>query len=411
MSKLMTMPVRKHPVITAISALISVLLIWGFWPQSVFVEAIEAKRAPLTITIEEEGRTRVVDRYIISAPVDGVACRQQMDVGDEVKRGQVLLGITPMESQILDPRTRAQTEAQVAAAESALHAAEQQAEAAQAAAKLAVIELERLKPLLDKGVVSTDAYDKAATQVETSAAAQRSADFQVEVARYELEAAKTVLEYRSAIGTEDRLAAQGEPAERIPVTSPVDGRVLKVTRECEGPVRTGDMLIEVGDPKVLEVEVDVLSADAVKIKPGMKVVFERWGGEQPLEGVVRLIEPVGFMKVSALGVEEQRVLIISDFTSPAEDWQRVGDGYRVEAKFILWHEDDVLQVPASSLFRYKDGWAVFVVNNHHAERRVVKVGQRNGLVAQIEEGISEGELVVNHPSDEVDDGRRVKLRL
>lgn len=401
------MPLRKHPVITTIAVLIILLLIWGFWPQPVFVDAIAAKRAPLTISIEEEGRTRVVDRYIISAPVDGVACRQHLDVGDQVTQGQVLLGITPLESQVLDPRTRAQTEAQVAAAESALHAAEQQAEAAEAAAKLAVIEHERLKPLVEKGVISTDAYDKAATQVETTAAAQRSADFQVEVARYELQAAKTVLEYTA----EDRLAAKGQPAVRIPVVAPVDGRVLKVTRECEGPVRTGDILIEVGDPQVLEIEVDVLSADAVKIKPGMKVLFERWGGEQPLEGVVRLIEPVGFMKISALGVEEQRVLIISDFTSPAEQWQRVGDGYRVEAKFILWHEDDVLQVPASSLFRYKGGWAVFVVENNHAKRRIVKVGQRNGLVAQILQGVKEGELVVNHPSDEVDDGRRVKQHL
>jgi HlyD family secretion protein len=402
----MNMPWKKHPVITSISVLIVVLLIWGFWPQPVFVEAIEAKRAPLTITIEEEGRTRVVDRYVISAPVDGVTCRQDLDVGDEVKQGQVLLGITPMESQVLDPRSRAQAIAQVAAAKSALHAAEQQAEAAQAAAELAVIEHKRLKPLVEKGVISADAFDKAATQVETTAATQRSADFQVEVARYELQAANSVLEYRTASASGN----PGEPAERISVVSPIDGKVLKVVRECEGPVRTGDSLLEVGDPTVLEIEVDVLSADAVKIKPGMKVLFERWGGEAPLEGVVRLIEPVGFMKISALGVEEQRVLVISDFTSPVEQWQRVGDGYRVEAKFILWHEDDVLQVPASSLFRYKDGWAVFVVKNHHAERRVVKVGQRNGLVAQILEGVNEGEPVVNHPSDQVEDNTRIETR-
>jgi HlyD family secretion protein len=398
---------RKHPVIAAITVLIVILLSWGFWPQPVFVEAIVAKRGPLTITIEEEGRTRVIDRFVIAAPVDGVACRQQLDVGDDVSQGQVLLGITPMESQVLDPRSRAQARAQVAAAESALHAAEQQAEAAKAAAALAVIEHKRLKPLVEKGVISNDTYDKAATQVETTAAAKRSADFQVEVARYELQAAKTVLEYTAA----DRLAANDQPAERIPVVSPVDGKVLKVVRECEGPVRTGDTLLEVGDPGMLEVEVDVLSADAVKIKPGMKVLFERWGGDAPLEGIVRLIEPVGFTKISALGVEEQRVLVISDFTSPAEQWQRVGDGYRVEAKFILWQEDDVLQIPASSLFRYKDGWAVFVVENNHAKRRVVKVGQRNGLVAQILEGVKAGEQVVNHPSDNVEDGRRVKLTL
>ena len=401
----MNMPWRNHPVITSIIVLIIVLLIWGFWPQPVFVEAITAKRAPLTITIEEEGRTRVVDRYVISAPIDGVACRQQLNVGDEVTQGQVLLGITPLESQVLDPRSREQAKAQVAAAESALHAAEQLAEAAEASAKLAVIEYERHKPLVEKGVISTDTYDKTATQVETTTAAQRAADFQIEVARYELQAAKAVLEYTTA----DRLAAKGTPAVRIPVVSPIDGRVLKVTRECEGPVRTGDSLLEVGDPTLLEIEVDVLSADVVKINPGMKVLFERWGGEQLLEGVVRIIEPVGFMKTSALGVEEQRVLVISDFTSPAQQWQRLGDGYRVEASFILWHKNDVLQVSASSLFRYKDGWGVFVVENHHAKRRVVEVGQRNGLVAQIVDGVSEGEEVVNHPSDDVEDGVRVRL--
>jgi HlyD family secretion protein len=399
----MNLPLKKHPVIASISVLIVVLLTWGFWPQPVFVEAIKAKRAALTITIEEEGRTRVVDRYVISAPVDGVACRQHLKVGDEVKQGQVLLGITPLESQVLDPRSRAQARAKVAAAESALHAAEQQSTAAAAAAKLAAIEYKRLQPLVEKGVISTDAFDKATTQVQTTAAAQRSADFQVEVAHYEMQAARTVLEYTAA--------SRDEPAERLPVFSPVDGRVLKVVRECEGPVRTGDMLIEVGDPTALEVEVDVLSADAVKIKPGMKVLFDRWGGEQPLEGVVRIIEPVGFTKISALGVEEQRVLIISDFTSPPEKWQRLGDGYRVEARFILWHQGDVLQVPASSLFRFEQGWAVFIVENNHAKRRLVKVGQRNGLSAQILEGVNDGELVVNHPSDDVENGRRVKLEL
>jgi HlyD family secretion protein len=142
----------------------------------------------------------------------------------------------------------------------------------------------------------------------------------------------------------------------------------------------------------------------------MQVLFERWGGEQPLQGVVRMVEPVGFTKFSALGVEEQRVLIISDFTSPVEEWQRLGDGYRVEAKFVLWHEENVLQVPASSLFRYREGWAVFVVDNHRARRREVEVGQRNGLAAQISVGLEEGDTVINHPSDEVEDGVRVEAR-
>ncbi len=388
---------RKHPVITIIVILVIGLLVWGFWPQPVLIEAIAVKHAPLTITIEEEGRTRVIDRYVISAPVNGVACRVQMNVGDKVEQDQVLLGITPLESQVLDPRSRAQAKAQVAAAQSALRAAKEQAHAAAEAEQLDIIELKRLRPLVDKGVISRDVFDKAVTEANTSAATKRSADFIVEVANYELQAAQTTLQYSAA-------TAKDTPAERVPIRSPITGKILKIDHKCEGPVSTGDPLLEVGDPSALEIEVDVLSADAVKIKTGMKVLFDRWGGEKPLEGIVRTIEPVAFTKVSALGVEEQRVLIISDFISPAEQWQRLGDGYRVEARFILWHEDKVLQVPASSLFRFNEGWAVFVVEGNRASRRVVKVGQRNGLIAQILDGVQKGEFVINHPSDEVDDG-------
>ena len=231
---------------------------------------------------------------------------------------------------------------------------------------------------------------------------QRSANFRVEVASYELEAARSLLDYRAE--------NEFDNPERVAVRSPIDGRILKVAHECAGPVRTGEPLLEVGDPSALEIEVDVLSADAVKIQTGMRVLFDRWGGDGLLEGRVRLVEPVGFTKVSALGVEEQRVLIISDFTSEPDTWQRLGDGYRVEARFILWQQNDVLQVPASSLFRYRDNWALFVVENGRAIRRDVTLGQRNGLVAQIINGVTEGETVVNHPSDEVEDGKRVTMR-
>lgn len=405
-SLLKQFPLKKHPVIVFIAVMIVGLLVWGYWPQAIMVEIATAKRAPLTITIEEEGRTRVIDRYIISAPVDGVACRVQLNVGDPVEKDQTLLGITPLESQVLDPRSRAQAQAQVKAARSALHAAEEQANSALASSQFADTELNRLRPLADKQIISREAFDKATTEAQTTAAAKRSADFSVEVARYELQAAKTVLEY-----TAGKAADKGdEAAERVPVRSPITGRILKLIRECEGPVRTGEPLLEVGDPSVLEVEVDVLSADAVKIKPGMEVLFDRWGGDHPLRGIVRIIEPVGFTKVSALGVEEQRVLIISDFSSPAEQWQRLGDGYRVEAQFILWHKEKTLQVPASSLFRYKDGWAVFVVEGNTAKRRSIKAGQRNGLTAQILDGVKEGETIINHPSDQVEDGIRVEPR-
>jgi len=392
----------KHPVISVVSVMIIALLVWGFWPQAVLVEDAVVKRAPMTVTVEEEGRTRVIDRYVISAPVDGTACRVQLDVGDAVQQNQVLLNIRPLQSQVLDPRSRAQAEARVSAAESALRAAQEQASAAAEAEKLAASELKRLKPLKEKGVISHEIYDRALTEANTSAAVKRSADFNVDVARYALKAAKSVLEYT----TMDDKHVQ----ETVPIRSPITGRILKLEHECEGPVRTGEPLMEIGDPTVLEVEVDVLSADAVKIKPGMKVLFDRWGGDEPLQGVVRTVEPVAFTKISALGVEEQRVLVISDFTSPKELWERLGDGYRVEAQFVIWQNDDTLQVPTSSLFRYQDGWAVFVIDNNRARLRAIKVGHRSGLTAQILDGVKQGQRVVNHPGDDVEDGTRVKVR-
>ncbi len=399
----MRVPLRRHPGVAVIAVAIVGLLVWGFWPRPVPVEAVAVKRAPMTVTIEEEGRTRVIDRFVISAPVDGVACRVQLDVGDPVEQGQTLLTISPLESRVLDPRSRAEAEARVAGAAAALESARHTADSARATADFQALEVKRLQPLAGKGVVSREALDRAEMQLLTANAALRSASHGVDVARYELEAAQTALQYSAGTVT-------GDPAVRVPVRSPISGRILKLPRECEGPVRTGETLLEVGDPTQLEVEVDVLSADAVKITPGMPVLFERWGGEQALDGVVRVIEPVGFTKISALGVEEQRVLVIADFTSPPERWQRLGDGYRVEARFVLWQDDDVLQVPASSVFRYNAGWALFVVDGGRARRREVQLGQRNGLIAQILAGVEDGETVVNHPSDEVEDASRVTPR-
>ena len=302
---------RKHPVITVIAVVIIFLLIWGFWPQPVLVEVTQVQRAPMTVTIEEEGRTRVIDRYVISSPVNGVTCRVQLNVGDAVEQGQVLVGITPLESQVLDARSRAQALAKVDASKSALRVAEERARAASSSAQLAATELKRLQPLMQQGVISRDAFDKAMAADNTAAAAKRSADFSVDVARYELDAARSVLDYNNG----------NQPTvERVEVRSPITGRILKVAQECSGPVATGSPLLEVGDPSALEVEVDVLSADAVKIKPGMGVEFDRWGGEQRLQGKVRMVEPVGFTKVSALGVEEQRVLIIADFIVQRAQW-------------------------------------------------------------------------------------------
>jgi len=392
--------IREHPALALLAVVIVALLGWGLWPEPVMVESASVSRGPLTISVEEEGRTRVIDRYVIAAPVDGVTCRVELNVGDPVTEGEVLLGIAPMESPSLDARSHAEAEARRAAAESALRAAREQASAAEEAANLAARELERVEPLLQKGLIARDVYDRARTNANAAAADLRSAHFRVDVAEYEAAAARSVLEYE---GHESEIRS-------VPVKSPINGRILKVAHECAGPVRTGEPLLEVGDPTALEIEVDVLSADAVKIKPGMQVHFDRWGGDGDLEGTVRTVEPVAFTKISALGVEEQRVLVISDFTSPPEQWRSLGDGYRVEARFVLWHSDGVLQVPASSLFRHRDGWAVFRIEDNRVHLRPVVIGRRNGLVAEIVDGLAEGESVVNHPGDEVEDGVRVRER-
>jgi len=404
----MNIPLKNHPGILVASAIIIGLLVWGFWPKPVVIESTTVIRAPLTISIEEDGKTRLIDRYSIAAPVNGITCRMNLKVGDNVTQGDILLGITPLPSQVLDPRSRAQAQSQVSAARSALQAAKQQVESAQANAQLAGDEVKRYRLMLDKGLISQDSYDKSNTAALTAAANQRSAQFQVDVARYELEATLTTLEYSAA---NSKNIAQNIGQERVPITSPIDGKILSLNRTCEGPVTTGELLLEVGDPSALEVIVDVLSADAVRIKPGMKVLFDRWGGASLLEGVVRLIEPVGFTKVSALGVEEQRVWVVVDFTSANKDWARLGHGYRVEAQFVLWQEETVLQIPSSALFRYQAGWAVFAIKNGKAKRKIVTLGQRNGLTAQILTGLSENDKIINHPSDSVEEGIRIEERI
>ena len=394
---------RRRIIWLAVLLLIVAALVYGFRPQPRLVDVARAIRGPMQVSVEEEGKTRVIDRYDISAPVAGTTCRVDLDVGDQVEKGQALITIKPLESQALDPRSRAEAQARVAAAVSALHAAEQAAKSARAEMDLAAKELSRLQPLFEKGHVSQGQLDQAAATVQTTRAASRSAQFSTDVARYEVEAARTALSFT---GVSD----QANPEANVQVRSPIDGRLLAIHQECEGVVAAGQPLMVVGDTRSLEVETDVLSADAVKIKTGMRVEFHRWGGEKPLQGQVRTVEPVGFTKISALGVEEQRVLVISDITTDSIQWEGLGDGYRVEAEFVLWQSDDVLQIPASALFRFNGGWALFVMQNAKAIRREVRVGQHNGLSAEILQGLTEDEIVITHPDNTIEHGMPVKQR-
>lgn len=386
-----------------LTLLIAAGIVLGFMPRAVPVETVTAARGPLQVTVEEEGKTRVRERYVISAPVTGHARRIDLKVGEAVQADQAVATIEPLRSSALDPRTRAEAAAAVRAAEAVAAAAGEKARAASLQSDLARQELERADSLRKSSFVSAQALDKARSEFDRSQAAKTAADHDVSAAKFELERARAALAFAAS-------APGGRSADLLAVRTPVAARVLKVTHESEGTVQAGTPLIEVGDPESLEVEVEVLSSQAVKIVPGARVLFDRWGGERPLEGKVRIVEPTGFTKISALGVEEQRVRVIADFTSPREEWQRIGDGYRVEARFLVWEGADVLQVPASALFRHDHGWAVFVVDGGKARTRQIETGQRNGLSVQILSGVAAGDTVIAHPDDKVADGRRVKSR-
>jgi len=394
---------RRRIIFGLLGAIVIGGLAYGFWPKARLVDVARVARGPLEATVDEEGRTRVEDRYVVSAPVSGFAQRIELEVGDPVKRGQKLLSLEPLRASAPDPRAEAEAKARVEAARAAVQSAEEQVKAAAAEADLAQKDRDRLVKLSASQFISQDRLDAAWARVRTAEATLRSTKFSVEVARYQLEAARTALAFTGTQGGADQ-------ANMVDIQAPVSGRVLKVQHESEGVVGRGQDLIEIGDPHTLEVAVDVLSADAVRIQPGMPVRFERWGGDEPLQGRVRNIEPVGFTKISALGVEEQRVWVISDIISPPAQWARLGDGYRVEASFILWRADDVMQVPASALFRYRGEWTVFVVDNGKAHRRAVKLGHRSVLAAQVIEGLAAGESVIVHPDETIDEGVAVAAR-
>lgn len=391
---------RRTLALVAIAALVAIGLYYGFREPAPRVDAGEVLRGPLRVSFEEEGRTRVKDRYEFSAPIAGQLSRVALEPGDRVARGERLFSIAPSFAAPLDPREHAQAAALVARAGASLQSAQTQRLAAQARSELADGEVERLRPLAASGHVSAAALDRAVAEARSAAAMLRSARFAIDVARHELDVARAVLEVRGA----DRALSS------IAVDSPLDATVLTRVRQSEGAVQPGTPILALGDLDSLEVVVDVLSPDAVRLRPGMAVELERWGGDATLAALVRRIEPAGFTKVSALGVEEQRVWVVVDLAGDPAAWRALGDGYRVLARFIVWQADDVLQAPAGALFRDGGAWAVFVLDGDRARSRHVDVGQRSGLSVEIRDGLRAGERVLLHPDRELTDGARVRVR-
>jgi HlyD family secretion protein len=391
---------RNGKVVAAL-ALVAFLLALGFWPSSSPVDAAEVSRGLLRVTVDEEGETRVRDRFVVSAPVAGRVQRIELEPGDRVERGRTVVAtFLPAPPTLLDTRSRAEAQAGVAAARAAAGAASAEKERAQAALALARSEGRRHEDLARQQIVSAQILEERRAAARSAEEALRAAEFSLAAAEHQLAMARARL-----------LQAGGGPAVPvIAIRSPIDGVVLKRHRESEAVVPAGEPLVDLGDPLRLEIVSDLLSTDAVKVRAGDRVLVEQWGGEAALRGRLRRVEPSGFMKVSALGVEEQRVNVLVDFEDPAEAWQALGDGYRVEVRIVVFEQEGVLKAPTSSLFRRGESWAVFTVEGGRARLRTVKIGRRNGLEAQVLEGLREGEQVIVHPSEALADGGRVTAR-
>lgn len=392
---------RSRPLRTGLAALAGVtalILCFGFWGERVPVETAVASEQELVESLREEGRTRLVHRYRISAPVAGQTERIEWRPGDRVEAGEVLTRIHPASGSLWDPGTRDRLQGEARALAAAVEQAEARLRAAQAGEKLAASEAGRVQPLVTQGTLSRLEGDRAEASLAQARAERAAARYARDLARAQHEAALALL------AQQGQTAANGTMLE---VRAPIAGLVLLRLRESAGPVAVGEALLEIGDPSSLEIEVDLLSEDAVRVAPAMAVRLHRWGGAEALEARVRRVEPVGFTKVSALGVEEQRVLVIADFVSLPERWSRLGDAYRVEAEFIL-SSGRALTVPGGALFRRGEDWALFVTDGERSRERAVRVGRRNATHVEILEGLAAGDTVIVHPDDRVSEGTRIE---
>ncbi len=380
------------------AAVLVTLIIVGLWPRAVPVEVAPVVRGPLVVTVDEEGMTRVKNRYVVSAPVAGQLRRIDWKAGAIVEAGQTVLAVLETSgADFLDARSQAQAEARAHGAEAARDAALAQKERATSAAKMFTADFDRLKELYAKKVLSTQEFEAAQMRADTTAQDARAAEFALKVAEFEFQQARALITRGQAGGN----------AEPLAITSPVSGRILRVFQESARVVPAGFSLLEVGDPADLEARIEVLSRDGVAIKPGARVTLEQWGGPEPLQARVRLVEPSAFTKISALGVEEQRVYVVADFTDPIEKRPTLGDSYRVEARVVIWENGSALRAPAGGLFQRGGSWQAFAVEGGRARLRTVRVGRSNGVESEILEGLSEGESIVVYPGDKVSNGTRI----
>jgi HlyD family secretion protein len=380
-------------------AVIGLLTIW-LRPTPTRVDTAKSSRGSMRVTVDGEGKTRVLDRYLIAAPVGGRLRRIDLRRGDGVEQGQVIAQIDPLPLAPLDPRQRAEAIGRVNAAEDVKFEADRLVERNRATYDQTKRDLERSETLARSGVISRQEVERAQTTVATSLREYEAAKSKAESSAHEVEVARAAL-----IAVEG--TARPGAAAAVKVQAPTRGKVLRLLEESERVITAGTPLVELSNPSKLEVVIELLSTDAVKVSPGALVLIEDWGGPKALEARVRLIEPSAFTKVSALGIEEQRVNVVADLVEPAS---ALGDGYRVEGRIVVWETDNTLRVPVSALFRRGESWSLFVVENNEAHLRDVEVGQRTPFEAEIKSGLDEAAEVIVHPSNQITDGMLVETR-
>jgi HlyD family secretion protein len=382
-----------------IAAAVAWLVLRALMPAPVAVDVAEVRRGPFEEVVEEDGRTRVRDRYVVSAPLAGRLERIALRAGDRIEEGAIVAVIQPTAPPLLDARTSRELTERVGATEATLEQTRATLARARAARDQSRVDHERVRKLAADGIVAAGDLDHARLAMELTERDLTAAEFAAHTAEHEVESARAALA---------RIREGGD--ETFPVTAPIAGRVFRVLQESASVVAQGTPLLEVADPVDLEIVVDVLTSDAVRIRPGAPVRIEHWGGDAPLDGRVRLVEPSGYTKLSALGVEEQRTNVVVDLTSPSARWQELGDGFRVDAGIVVFRADDALKMPASALFRDAEGWAAFVVERGRARKRPVVSPRRSAREAQIEGGVAEGETVILYPTDVIGDGVAVTAR-
>jgi HlyD family secretion protein len=377
-------------------AVVGTAAAYFLWPKPIAVDLATVAKGPMEVTVDDEGKTRVRHVYAVSAPIGGKVLRisPPRHVGDVVTADDTVVAVMqPTVPSFHDARTHEELEAAFSAADAGVRLAEAEVRRIDATLAYAKSDLQRAEALTRTDAISRKAYDKAKLDVETSEAALASAKAQLEVRRSE----------RASVGArraEPTLENASSQTCCIQLRAPVTGRILKIIQESEAVVAPGAPLVEIGDPRDIEIVADLLSTDAVRIAPGAAVRIDGWGGA-PLRAKVTRVHPAGFLKVSALGIEEQRVRVTMDLVDGAEAWSRLGHDYRVVVHVTVWSSSDALMVPVAALFRRGDAWAVFSVRDGRAQMTPVTIGQRNSRVAEILNGLAAGDRVVLHPSDRI----------